>query len=64
VTLDQLYLWHREQSERFAWLADNHKTTGVVGSAHRAAVTRRNQKLARFHAEAAQCIKSLKGEPH
>ncbi|MGQ7937317.1 hypothetical protein [Paraburkholderia sp. D1E] len=57
MTLSQLFMWHREQAERFAWLADNHKTTG--GAVHRAAVTRRNQKLAAFHAEAASMLKLM-----
>lgn len=57
MTLDQLFLWHREQAERFAWLADNHKTTGAT--VHRGAVTRRNRKLAAFHAEAASLLKLM-----
>lgn len=58
VTLDQLFMWHREQAERFAWLADNHKTTGG-DTRHRAGVTRRNQKLAAFHADAASVLKLM-----
>ncbi|WP_144154524.1 hypothetical protein [Paraburkholderia sp. BCC1885] len=58
MTLPELFMWHREQVERFAWLADNHKTTGG-GTRHRAAVTRRNQKLAAFHADAASLLKLM-----
>lgn len=48
MDLAALFMWHREQQERFAWLAEHHKTTGG-GQCHRDAVTRRNLKLAQFH---------------
>lgn len=59
MTLDQLFLWHREQQERFAWLAENHKTAGG-GQCHKDAVTRRNLKQAKFHADAAGVLKQAR----
>lgn len=56
MNLSSLFLWHREQAERFDWLAQHHKTTGG-GQRHRDAVTRRNLKLAQFHADAAKVLK-------
>ena len=57
MTLDQLFLWHREQQDRFAWLAEHHKTAGG-GQCH--AVTRRNLKLAQFHADAVAVLKGAR----
>jgi hypothetical protein len=61
MDLRSLFMWHREQQKRFAWLADNHKTTGG-GQCHRDAVTRRNLKLAQFHADAAKTLKEVINE--
>lgn len=63
MTLLDLLQWHREQQERFEYLAVNHKTYGA--QIHRDAVTRRNVKLASFHAEAATVLRNeiAKGEP-
>jgi hypothetical protein len=58
MNIANLFLWHREQSERFEWLAEHHKTTGG-GQCHRDAVTRRNLKLAKFHADASKAIKEV-----
>ena len=56
MTLRQLFIWHREQQERFEDLAKNHKT--CAAPVYRAAVTRRNEKLAKFHADAAAVLKA------
>ena len=61
MTLKQLIQWHREQQERYEDLAKNHKTTGA--SNHRDAVTRRNLKLAKFHAEAVVAIRASQPSP-
>lgn len=58
MTLDELYLWHREQAERYRHLAENHRTTGATRC--REAVTRRNIKLTEFHRDAAECLKALR----
>lgn len=56
MTLRQLYIWHREQQERFEDLAKNHKT--CASKVYRDAVTRRNEKLAKFHADAAAVLRA------
>lgn len=58
MNLAALFIWHREQAERFEWLAGHHKTAGG-GQCHRDAVTRRNLKLAKFHADAAKVLKEV-----
>lgn len=58
MTLASLYIWHREQAERFEHLAKNHQTTGA--SVHRNAVTRRNEKLAQFHKDAAKVLDAIR----
>jgi hypothetical protein len=57
MTLESLHIWHREQAERYAWLAANHKTTG--SSLHIKNVTRRNEKMAAFHRDAAAVLKPV-----
>lgn len=57
MTLAELYLWHREQAERFADNARNHKTTGAPRVID--AVTRRYNVQAQFHQEAAALLKPL-----
>jgi hypothetical protein len=58
MTVEQLYMWHREQAERYEDLARNHRTTGA--SVVRNAVTRRNLKLAEFHTEAAAVLNEVR----
>jgi len=57
MTLMELFVWHREQAERYEDLAKNHTTTGA--RVHRAAVTRRYVKQAEFHQAAAGVLKPL-----
>lgn len=56
MTLEKLAFWHREQAERFEYLAKNHKTTGAT--VHLNAVTRRNEVQAAFHREAHDAIRA------
>jgi hypothetical protein len=57
MTLAQLYLWHRQEAERFTDLSKSHQTNG--STTHRNAVTRRYEKQAEFHSHAATLLKLL-----
>lgn len=58
MTLDQLYLWHREQAERFEYQAENHKTMGAAKL--RASISRSYKKRADFHKDAAALLDDLR----
>lgn len=59
MTLPQLYLWHREQAERYADRAKDHKTNAA--QVYREAVTRRYEKQSEFHARAATLLRPFIG---
>ncbi|MBB2928346.1 hypothetical protein [Paraburkholderia silvatlantica] len=58
MTLDQLFLWHREQHERWAHLAEHNKAN--MPMPYKASLKRTYEKKAAFHAEAASLIKPLR----
>lgn len=57
MTLLRLYLWHREQAERFSDLARSHKT--CAARVYRAAVSRRYGAQSEFHAQAALALRPV-----
>jgi hypothetical protein len=61
VTLDQLFLWHREQQERWADLAENNKA--CLPQPYKASLKRGYEKKAAFHAGAAELLKQLRRQP-
>ncbi|QBQ99212.1 hypothetical protein [Paraburkholderia pallida] len=61
MTLDQLFLWHREQHERWAHLAENNKAT--LSQPYKSSLKRSYEKKAAFHAKAATIINPLRGVP-
>jgi len=58
VTLDQLYLWHREQQERFEHLAMNNKAN--LATVYKASLKRTYERQATFHSRAVALLKSLR----
>jgi len=58
MTLDQLYLWHREQQERFADLAENNKAN--LATVYKASLKRTYETRADFHSRAAVLLKMLR----
>lgn len=58
MTLDQLYLWHREQQERFEHLAAHNKAN--LASVYKASLKRTYERQATFHSRAVALLKSLR----
>ncbi|QCP50190.1 hypothetical protein FAZ95_13975 [Trinickia violacea] len=58
MTLDQLFLWHREQHERFANLAENNKAN--LPQPYKASLKRTYEKQAKFHSQAVAQLNSLR----
>jgi hypothetical protein len=58
VTLDQLYLWHREQQERFEHLAMHNKAN--LANVYKASLKRTYERQATFHSRAVALLKSLR----
>ncbi|MEM5371315.1 hypothetical protein V4C53_35520 [Paraburkholderia azotifigens] len=59
MTLDQLYIWHREQQERWSGLAENNKAN--LPTVYKASLKRTYHKKADFHADAVALLKSMRG---
>lgn len=60
IGLGGLYLWHREQEERWSNLAANTKST--LPKVQLATLKRGYLRQAKFHHEAAELLKGLKNE--
>jgi hypothetical protein len=60
VTLDQLYMWHREQQERWGNLAANNKAN--LPAVYKASLKRTYERKANFHSQAVALLKSLRLE--
>lgn len=60
MTLDQLYIWHREQQERWSGLAENNKAN--LPTVYKASLKRTYQKKADFHANAVALLKSVRAD--
>lgn len=58
MTLDQLYVWHREQFERWDHLAEHNKAN--LSGAYKASLRRTYRKQADFHAAAVALLKTLR----
>ena len=58
MTLDQLYIWHREQQERWSHLAENNKAN--LPPVYKASLKRTYQTKADFHSRAVALLKSLR----
>ena len=58
MTLDQLYVWHREQQERFEHLATHNKAN--LAAVYKASLKRTYENQAAFHARAVALLKSLR----
>lgn len=58
MTLDQLYMWHREQQERFDNLAENNKAN--LPAVYKASLKRTYQTKSDFHSRAVSLLKSLR----
>ena len=58
MTLDQLYIWHREQQERWSNLAENNKAN--LPAVYKASLKRTYETKADFHARAVALLKSLR----
>jgi len=58
VTLDQLYLWHREQQERWAHLAEHNRA--CLPPVYKASLRRTYETKADFHARAVELLKGLR----
>jgi hypothetical protein len=61
VTLDQLYMWHREQQERWSNLAENNKAN--LPTAYKASLKRTYETKADFHSRAVELLKSMRAAP-
>ena len=59
MTLDQLFLWHREQQERFENLAEHNKAN--LPRVYKASLRRTYEKRADFHERAVALLKSVRG---
>jgi hypothetical protein len=57
MTLDQLYIWHREQQERYDNLAAHNKAN--LAAVYKASLKRTYEKQASFHARAVALLKVL-----
>jgi hypothetical protein len=58
--LDELYIWHREQFERWDHLADHNKA--VLATRYKESLRRTYRKQAAFHANAAELLKSMRAQ--
>jgi hypothetical protein len=58
MTLDQLYVWHREQFERWDHLAENNKAN--LPDVYKASLRRTYRKKADFHAGAVALLKEVR----
>ncbi|CAG9193964.1 hypothetical protein BCAR13_110074 [Paraburkholderia caribensis] len=58
MTLDQLYLWHREQQERYEDLAAHNKAN--LPAVYKASLKRTYERKASFHERAVSLLKSLR----
>ena len=58
MTLDQLYIWHREQQERWSGLAEHNKAN--LPTVYKASLKRTYEKKAAFHEQAVALIKDLR----
>ncbi|HEY1999719.1 hypothetical protein [Paraburkholderia sp.] len=58
MTLDQLYMWHREQQERYEHLAEHNKAN--LPAVYKASLKRTYERQANFHTRAVALLKSLR----
>lgn len=58
MTLGQLYMWHREQQERWSNLAENNKAN--LPTVYKASLKCTYETKADFHSRAVALLKSLR----
>ncbi|MFM0163915.1 hypothetical protein PQR39_26310 [Paraburkholderia sediminicola] len=58
MTLDQLFIWHREQQERWDNLAENNKAN--LPAVYKASLKRTYQAKADFHSHAVALLKTVR----
>jgi hypothetical protein len=60
MTLDELFMWHRQEHERWHRQAEHNKAN--AHATLKATIKRGYEKKAKFHAEAAELLKTLRHE--